>query len=233
MKKHFTKDIRFLLAVFVSVFVAFGGLALGTMLSDKTPVYGANPKQDTSASVFYFKAPVLRLAVGAEVGEGFLVKSNVTAIVSAQITGSGVQVDLNPFAIRAVSAGVATLRLEGVMRDGTRRSITCQVAVAGVANDAGDEADDGDGGDKPTFDGTLSFVTGGNGMFNFNLVVDNSVVDEFVLTAVVVSGDVEVDIFGRRAQIFFLPGAVNFEIEFTATVGGEVVAVVEITQNCL
>jgi len=259
--KKFIKDIRFLIAVFVLIFVAFGSLAVNAVVSsgsgsgDSSPIQSVTPPE-AYASAFYFKAPVLRLDENSNPNTSFLVITNQAAIVDAKVYGTAVSVEISPsFKISALRAGQAQIHLSARMRNDEIRTITCTVVVDAVpvevvnpkpddTKDPGDPGDDDEGGNnddgggeetgtgKAPLVGKLSYVFESALSIAFGLVIEEKDVFLFKLAAVVIEGDVTVSFLGNVAEIKRHSANRNFEIKFTAIVDGEIVAT-EYVRNSL
>jgi len=224
--KKFTKDIRFLVAVFMLAFVVFGGLAINVVVfgGSSLPVYGGTPPE-AFATAFYFKAPVLRLNANSNPNTSFLVVTNEDAIMGRRVFGTAVTINpTGPFTINVQHPGQAQIHLSARMRNGEIKTITCTVIVTGEAPTSTPGGNDDDNDEPIQITAELVPVFEEDDEISFGLVVDGKEVFLFELAAVVIEGDIIVGIFANVATITFTSGNPNFHIRFTASIDGEVVA---------
>jgi len=165
--KKITKDIRFLIAIFVLVFVAFGGLAINAIFGAGGESYspyvgqGGTPaetvaedededededEEEAVAEAFNFKAPVLRLGLDGEPNTSFLVITDGYEIVGVEVSDTSVvYVEITPeFKIIVVGVGEAEIRLSAKKSDGGIKTIMCTVIVEGEAETEDDDDEDED-----------------------------------------------------------------------------------------
>jgi len=182
--KKIIKDVRFLLGVFLLIFVVICGAVVNVALSNGNilPVSGRGPSEPTTFA-FYFKAPVLRLNENSNPNTSFLVISNQEAIIGSKVYGTAVTVETTPeFTINVVGTGQAQIHLSARLRNGEIKTVTCTVVVTGESTPSGTEpSDDDDDVDIPPIVGellynfetatTVSFrlVVGGENVFLFKL----------------------------------------------------------------
>jgi len=245
--KKILKDIRFLIAVFVLIFVVFGGAAANASISrNGLPVLQSSSQPEAYTSALYFKAPVLRLNATSNPNTSFLVITNQAAIVETKVFGASVDVDISEeFTIIVLRTGQSQVHLSARMRSGEIRTITCTVVVEGAAsggtnggagnndgNVGGGGGDDSAGDTTPPITGVLSYEFETALVIAFGLVIEEEDIFLFRLSATVIRGDISVRIVGNVARITRETANPNFEIRFTATIDGHVIAT-EYVQNRL
>jgi len=241
--KKIIKDIRFLVAVFVLFFVAFGGLAVNAFVSGGgigdgdggsfTPIGHSRSPAEAVASAFYFKAPVLQLDVNSAPNTSFLVITDQYEIIGAKVYGTSVSVETNPeFKISVIHSGQAEVHLSARKSCGDIKTITCTVVVADEPVSVDDVGDTEVVDETPPVIAELSYKFETPTSISFGLVVNQKDVPGFWLAAEIIEGDVKVGIFGNAANITHRSANPNFKIRFTATVDGEIVAT-KYVQNCL
>lgn len=146
--KKFTKDIRILVAAFVLLFVALGGLAINAAVSradnrtgSPTESEGEPTLPDAFTTIFNFKAEVLDLEVGDSKDISFVVITNAAAIVGGSASSDAVLVETNPFAIKALRVGQACVYLSARFKNGDIKIINCIVNVTGQRSGAEEKKD--------------------------------------------------------------------------------------------
>lgn len=232
--KKFTKDIRFLVAVFVLVFVVLGAAAINAIPSkDKpsatppsvpAPANGGSTADETPTTTeFYFKAPVLRLDINSSTHTSFLIVGNQAAITDGWVEGAAVNLTINPFAIDVLMPGQAQVNLSARMSNGSIKTITCTVEVVG------DDTTKDFGKDKNISNiGELLYEFESDTSIVFNLLVNNETKTAFRLFAVVLEGDVAVGVLANVVRIKHFSGNPYFKIKVAALLDGAIVAVEEV-----
>lgn len=249
--KKITKDIRFVIAALVLVFVVLGWAAINAFAGGD--VLGAGGSTSASeaeyTSTFYFKAAVLSLDTDSAPNTGFLVIANQEAVTGSHVDGTAVEVQRNPFAIKVLQAGTSKIFLSALMRSGEIKTISCTVIVqpktvplGGGGNEGSDggkeEGDDGvhDGGldESNSFQGNLLCKFDGKTVITFSLWIGETEVKEFWLSAKALEGDIKIiGIFGSDVEIKYLSENENFKIQVTATTEGGKIAATRTVENGL
>jgi hypothetical protein len=155
----------------------------------------------------------------------------MAAIEGKKVFGSAVSVETSPeFKITAVKPGQSQIHLGARMRNGEVKWISCTVIVTGETSYNGNTQDpvgycDDDNDEdiipiayefyhKHETATTLVFFLVTGGEYDF----------EYTLGAVILQGEIRVGIVGNVARITFRSANPNFEVRFTATVNGDIVA---------
>ena len=221
--------------MFLLIFVVICGAAANAFMSNgNLPFVTAGGTPEAHTSAFYFKAPVLRLAETSNPNTSFLVISNQEAIVDSEVYGNAVYVETKPaFKINVLRPGQAQIHLSARLQNGKIKTITCTVVVSGTATDPGntqDPSDDDDNDETLPITGDLLYTFETPTTIAFRLIVSEENVFLFKLHAQVMSGTITVGIIGNVARITHRSANQSFQIRFTATINGEVVATEIVTK---
>lgn len=225
------KDIRFLIALFVLIFVALGSAAVRAANSGKTN----EPEHEDAntiayTTIFYFKTSELRLEIGDAVNSDFLVVTNQAAIVDGRVDGTAVSIFTNPFAIGVRCIGQAQIYLSARMKDGDIKTIACSIEVVNEVNQQNVEKNK-DKEETAPLVGKLLYEFESETEIVFSLLVDNKNETVFGLSATVLEGSISVGVYANVVCIIYTSSNYNYKIRVAATINGTIVAVTEVENH--
>jgi len=249
--KKFTKDIRFLIVIFVSVFVVLGGLVIGAVASSGATIGedesvfepGGDVEVKAAGRWVYFTRDKFEFKLGDKPVEGnlFIGTADTSAITRAVVDGDAIGVtSTSPFIIELLRIGTSriTLHLEG-----SARKPSCTVHVLGeIVEDSSEDGDEGEIDEVEEDERVIKLICIKEGVgyveaLRFILLIDGKEETMFKLTWVILEGAIEYcSPIGDKIQTRYKPDKPNFTIQVTARdINNKVLAVeiIEIIQNSL